>query len=288
MDIHLKEVSLTYMKGTPFERIALQPLDLTIKDGHITGIIGHTGSGKSTLIQLISGLLSPTSGTVRIGDTEWQRIKRKSIYHLRRKIGVVFQYPEYQLFAETVEKDIGFGPKNYGYNDEQVQQLVKVAMERVGLSYQQYAHRSPFELSGGQMRRVAIAGVIAYQPEILILDEPTAGLDPKGRKEILEMVQTLQNTGEMTTIFVSHSMDDIANVVEQLLVLNQGKVILAGTPKEVFEHVDLLRNIGLDIPEITKFIQKLNQKLDNPIPLDCFSLDELEDHLVKRLKKGKN
>ncbi|TCS81518.1 energy-coupling factor transporter ATPase [Tepidibacillus fermentans] len=287
MDIHLDQVSLTYMKGTPFERLALKPLKLTIKSGMITGIIGHTGSGKSSLIQLISGLIQPTTGTVSMNGFEWSSMKKKTSIDLRKKIGVVFQYPEYQLFEETVEKDIAFGPKNFGFKEEEIDQFVREAMELVGLPYNQYAHRSPFELSGGQMRRVAIAGVIAFQPEILILDEPTAGLDPRGRKEILEIVKRLHLERKMTTIFVTHSMDEVANLADQLIVLSDGRVVYYGSPKEVFQQVDLLRQIGLDVPEITKFIQKLNQRLEHPIPLDCYSLDELEEQIVMRLKKGK-
>ncbi|MFV9511629.1 energy-coupling factor transporter ATPase [Tepidibacillus sp. LV47] len=288
MDIHIENVSLTYNKGTPFERLALYPLNLTIKSGTVTGIIGHTGSGKSSFIQLIAGLVQPTTGTIRIGNIEWSSLKKKTSIALRKKIGLVFQYPEHQLFEETVEKDIAFGPRNFGFKEEEIIQLVKEAMALVGLRYDQFAHRSPFELSGGQMRRVAIAGVLAFQPEILILDEPTAGLDPKGRKEILEMVKRLHHTKKMTTIIVSHSMDDVANLADQLIVLNAGKVTLYGSPKEVFQKVDALQQAGLDIPEITKFIQKLNQRLEQKIPLDCFTLDELEEQIVEKCKRGKN
>ncbi|KXG44930.1 energy-coupling factor transporter ATPase [Tepidibacillus decaturensis] len=286
MDITLKDVSVTYMKNTPFEKIALQEVNLTIKSGSIIGVIGHTGSGKSTLIQLISGLILPTNGTIKVGDLAWSS-KRKNLSLIRNKIGVVFQYPEHQLFEESVEKDISFALRNFDFPEELIAIRVKEAMKQVGLDYEQFAKRSPFELSGGQMRRVAIAGVIAFQPKILILDEPTAGLDPKGRKEILNMIKELHQSREMTTILVSHSMDDIANMVERLIVLNQGKIILEGTPKEIFKEEERLQQIGLDIPDITKFIQRLNQKINPPIPLDCFSREELEEYLIDWLLKGK-
>ena len=285
MDIHLEQVALRYMRGTPFERLALQSINVKIPSGSIIGIIGHTGSGKSSLIQLIAGLIMPSEGSVSLDGMVWG--DKKSYVNLRKKVGVVFQYPEYQLFEETVEKDIAFGPKNFGFQDEQIKVLVKDAMDLVHLPYDQYAKRSPFELSGGQMRRVAIAGVIAYQPDILILDEPTAGLDPKGRKEILAMIKRMHHTRKMTTLFVSHSMDEVANLADQLFVLHDGKIVLQGEPKYVFQQSEHLQQIGLDIPEITRFIQKLNEKLSPPIPLDCFSMDELETHIMMRLQKGK-
>lgn len=283
MDISLKDVSVTYMKGTPFERKALDNINLNVPTGSIVGIIGHTGSGKSTLIQIIGGLIPPDNGTVRVGDFEWSN-KKKNLAKIRKEIGIVFQYPEHQLFEETVEKDISFGPKNFGFKDEEILDNVKDAMEKVNLSYSRFANRSPFELSGGQMRRVAIAGVIAFQPNILILDEPTSGLDPQGRTEILKMITDLHYKKNMTTIIVSHNMDEIANIIDNLIVLNEGEIVLEGNPVKVFSQVNLLQQINLDIPDITKLIHHINKKINPPIPLDCFSIDDLERHLISRLK----
>ncbi|OEF96448.1 energy-coupling factor transporter ATPase [Vulcanibacillus modesticaldus] len=285
MDIYLKKVSVTYMKNTPFEKKALDNINLHIPKGTITGIIGHTGSGKSTLIQLIAGLIHPSTGTVKIGEMDWKN--KKALAELRKQVGIVFQYPEHQLFEETVEKDIAFGPSNYGFTEVERLEAVKEAMELVKLPYEKFAHRSPFELSGGQKRRVAIAGVIAFRPKILILDEPSAGLDPIGKKDIFKMITELHQKQNMTTIIVSHSMDEVANFADNLIVLNQGKVLLEGTPQKVFNRVDLLQENNLDIPEITKLIKLLNQKITPPIPLSCFSIDELEYYLSIRLKEKK-
>jgi len=285
MEISLKDITVTYMKDTPFEKKALDKISLYIPDQSITGIIGHTGSGKSTLIQLIGGLIFPTSGDIRIDDLEWSK-KSKKFLELRKQVGVVFQYPEHQLFEETVEKDIAYGPKNFGFSEEEITERVKDSMDKVGLNYEEFANRSPFELSGGQMRRVAIAGVIAFKPKILILDEPTAGLDPFGRREILNMILQLHKSHKMTTIIVTHSMDEVAHLADQIIVLNNGSLQLQGTPIEIFKnHINELQKAGLDIPEITKFILKLNKRVNPPIPLDCFTMDELEAYVLERLPK---
>lgn len=286
MDIFISDVSATYMKGTPFEKQALHSINLHIPKGSITGIIGHTGSGKSTLIQLIAGLIFPDEGSIQVGSFRWGN-KKRNLFELRKHVGLVFQYPEHQLFEETVAKDIAFGPKNFGFSEDRISNRVHEAMGMVGLSYEKLANTSPFSLSGGQMRRVAIAGVLAFEPRILILDEPTSGLDPAGRKEVLQMITKLHQIKNMTTIIVSHNMDEVANISDQLVVLNNGKILLEGAPENVFHQVELLQQVNLDIPDITKFIQKLNQKISPPIPLNCFSVDELEQHLLERLAKGK-
>jgi len=288
MDITLTNVSFTYMKNTPLERKALEAINLHIPGKKITAIIGHTGSGKSTLIQLIGGLILPDSGKIKVGTYEWKsKKKNKGLQALRKQIGIVFQYPEHQLFEETVEKDIAFGPKNFDFPSHQIPMLVKEAMELVGLDYEEYAARSPFELSGGQMRRVAIAGVLAFKPKILILDEPTAGLDPMGKKEIMGLITRLHHNHDMTTILVSHSMDQVAAIADHLIVLNQGKVLMKGRPEDIFIQGESLREIGLDIPEITKLILMINQKINGSIPLNTFSVDQLEQYLLQRLQKGK-
>jgi len=286
MEISLKDVSLTYMKNTPFEKVAIERINITIPSQKIIGIIGHTGSGKSSLIQLIGGLLLPTSGSIKVGPYEWGSKKNKILAELRKHVGVVFQYPEYQLFEETVEKDIAFAPRNFGVSESEITKVVKEAMELVKLSYENYSKRSPFELSGGQMRRAAIAGVIAANPDVLILDEPTAGLDPKGRKEILRMITDLHHTRSMTTIIISHSMDEIAAMVDQIFVLSNGEVILDGNPDKVFQQIELLRENGLDIPEITKFINKLNSSLNLELPLNCYTMECLEEQIFHYLQKG--
>lgn len=286
MDITLTDVSLTYMRNTPFEKAALEDIHLYIPKNQMVGLIGHTGSGKSSLIQLIGGLFFPDKGMIKVGSYEWNH-QKKNLYDLRRQIGLVFQYPEHQLFEETVEKDIAFGPRNFQFSEEQVSKSVKEAMKLVGLSYEEFADRSPFELSGGQMRRVAIAGVLAFRPRVLILDEPTAGLDPAGKKDFLNLISKLHKEWHLTTIIVSHSMDEVAKMADRLIVMNQGRIFLEGSPEEIFHQADRLQSIGLDIPNITKLIQRINQEIKPPIPLNCFSVDELERHLMERLIREK-
>ena len=229
MPIEVRHLTHTYSQGSAFQATAIMDVNLTIQDGEFIGVIGHTGSGKSTLVQHLNGLLTPTSGQVLI-DGEDMNQKGVDRRRIRQKVGLVFQYPEYQLFEETIAKDIAFGPKNLGLSPEEVDRRVRRAMEWVHLDYDRYAQRSPFELSGGQMRRVAIAGVLAMESKVLILDEPTAGLDPRGRDRILDMVKQLHAQGGVTVIMVSHSMDDISRLATRLIVMNKGRLVADGTP----------------------------------------------------------
>ncbi|MDP3057993.1 MAG: energy-coupling factor transporter ATPase [bacterium] len=258
MPIVLENVSFTYMSGTPFEKKALDEVNLRIDDGEFVGIIGQTGSGKSTLVQLINGLLLPTSGSATINGilTTGHKVKLKP---LRQQVGLVFQFPEHQLFADTVAEDIAFGPRNLGIDEAEAQERVARALRLVGLP-EDLKERSPFELSGGQMRRVAIAGVLAMEPNILILDEPTAGLDPQGREDILSQIRQLQRQRDNTVILVSHSMEDVARLVNRLIVLHRGKIVYDGTAREVFRHREHLKTIGLGVPQVTEVLQGLRSK----------------------------
>ena len=250
MSIKIENLNHVYMPNSPFEKIALKDINLEIESGEFVALIGHTGSGKSTLIQHINGLLKPTSGSIYIDNRDLGS-KDVTLSDIRKKVGLVFQYPEYQLFEETVEKDIAYGPKNIGINkDEEINKLVKKAMEIVGLDYEAYRNKSPFELSGGEKRRVAIAGIVAMEPNILILDEPTAGLDPVGRDEILNRIKELHDKHKMTIIIVSHSMEDVARFAERIVVMNEGTIELDGSCSEVFRQVDLLEKLGLAVPEV--------------------------------------
>ena len=261
MPLELKNVSYIYQPNTPNESTALNNVSLTINDGEFIGIIGHTGSGKSTLVQLLCGLLAPTSGQVFIDGVD---INAKDTPKAERKkhrlqVGMVFQYPEHQLFEETVISDIAFGPKNLGFAEKEARALAKSAMKTVGLSAD-LAKSSPFDLSGGQKRRVAIAGVLAMNPKYLILDEPTAGLDPQGREEILAEVQSLRQELGITVILVSHSMDDVARFADRLLVLNDSQLYMQGTSQEVFARAEEMRALGLDIPVVTAILKRLAQE----------------------------
>ena len=245
MPISVRDLKFTYNPGTPFETRALDGITLNIEDGEFIGIIGHTGSGKSTFIQHLNALIKPTSGQVLIDGEDINESKEKAT--LRRKVGLVFQYPEYQLFEETVIKDVSFGPKNMGLSDEDVLKYAESALETVGLK-REYWEKSPFELSGGQKRRAAIAGVLAMHPKTLILDEPAAGLDPKGRGEILDIIKAIHESGT-TVIMVSHSMDDVARLCKRIIVFEKGKVTLDGSCAEVFSRVDELEKMGLKLPQ---------------------------------------
>lgn len=249
MPIEIKNLTHIYGKGTPFERTALDHINLNIRDGEFIGIIGHTGSGKSTLISYFNGLSRPESQAVWVNDMD-VGAKDADLIILRRTVGLVFQYPEYQLFEETVEKDIAFGPKNLKLDEAEIHRRVASAMKLVGLD-EKYAQKSPFELSGGQKRRVAIAGVLAMEPSILVLDEPAAGLDPVGRRDMLDLVEKIHASG-VTVVMVSHSMDDVGRLCDRLFVLNHGKIAFSGTPGEVFKNADALHAIGLDVPECAK------------------------------------
>jgi len=259
MSIIIEKLNHIYDIGSPFETNALNSVSLQIEKGDFVGLIGHTGSGKSTLIQHMNGLLKPTSGKILINGFDITSSKAK-LSEIRKKVGLVFQYPEYQLFEETVEKDVAFGPNNLGIEPEEVNRRVKESLEMVGLNYDEIRGKSPFELSGGQKRRVAIAGVIAMKPEVLILDEPTAGLDPKGRDEILEQILALHAKQGITVILVSHSMEDIARYVSKIFVMDGGSLVLAGDPAEVFSHVEKLEEIGLAAPQVTYVAKALSEK----------------------------
>ncbi|WP_303815568.1 energy-coupling factor transporter ATPase [Selenomonas ruminantium] len=267
MSIELKDVTYVYMPKTPYERVALDKVNLTIEEGSFTAIAGHTGSGKSTLVQHLNGLLVPSAGEVLVdgvnllGKDKAAKIKA---WHARQQVGMVFQYAETQLFEETVEKDIAFGPQNQGLDEAEVQERVREAMELVGLSYKDYKDVSPFALSGGQMRRVAIAGVLAMRPKYLVLDEPAAGLDPRGREELMSTIQKLHKKWNLTIVFVSHSMEDIARLADNLLVMQAGKLRAAGTTAEIFADAQLLQETGLEPPQIMQIMQRL-QKAGLPV-----------------------
>lgn len=259
MGIHLQQVSYTYQPGTPFEGRALFDVDLTISDGSYTAIIGHTGSGKSTILQLLNGLNVPTNGTVVIDDTVITATsENKDIKHLRKKVGLVFQFPESQVFDETVLKDVAFGPQNFGVSTEEAERIAREKLILVGIEEELF-DRSPFELSGGQMRRVAIAGILAMEPNILVLDEPTAGLDPAGRQELMTIFQQLHMAG-MTIVLVTHLMDDVAIYADFVHIMEKGKLVRSGKPVEIFQEVDFLESIQLGVPKITRFAANLERR----------------------------
>ena len=259
MGITLKNVSYTYQAGTPFEGPALFDVNLEIKDDSYTALIGHTGSGKSTILQLLNGLLTPSVGSVTVNDIEITATSvNKDIKQVRKKVGLVFQFAESQVFAETVLDDVAFGPQNFGVSKEEAERLAREKLLLVGISEDLFS-RSPFELSGGQMRRVAIAGILAMEPEVLVLDEPTAGLDPAGRKELMEIFQGLHEDG-MTIVLVTHLMDDVANFADTTYVLEKGHLVKSGSPKDIFQDVEFMEKIQLGVPKITKFAQGLVEK----------------------------
>lgn len=287
MSIKVENLSHIYGEGTPFEYKALENINFEIEDGSFVGLIGHTGSGKSTLIQHLNGLLSPTEGTVYVSGDDIFKGNKEDLYNLRLKIGIVFQYPESQLFEETVFKDVAYGPKNLNLSDEEIERRVKEALEAVGLNYKEFKDKSPFELSGGQMRRVAIAGVLAMQPEVLILDEPTAGLDPAGREEILKLIKDYHEKKGNTIILVSHSMDDISKLAEKILVMNRGEIAFFDTPENVFTHTKELEKIGLAAPQITYLMQELKKKYPD-INDKVFTIEEAKKEIVRVLGDKKN
>lgn len=276
MGINLQEVSYTYQAGTPFEGRALFNVSLEIKDGSFTAFIGHTGSGKSTIMQLLNGLNTPTEGTVLVDDVVIRSdSKNKDIKNIRKKVGLVFQFPESQLFDETVLKDVAFGPQNFGVSKEDAERVAREKLTLVGISEELF-ERSPFELSGGQMRRVAIAGILAMEPNILVLDEPTAGLDPAGRKELMSLFKRLHETG-MTIVLVTHLMDDVANFADTVYVMEKGRLVKSGEPRQVFQAVAFMESIQLGVPKITKFAQELkNRGLTLPyLPITIKEFKEL-------------
>lgn len=282
MSIRVEHLKHIYDKGMPTESLALDDVSFEIADGQMFGIIGHTGSGKSTLLQHLNGLLKPESGHIVIGDVDITE-PDIAMTEIRKRIGLVFQYPEYQLFEETVAKDVAFGPRNLGLAEEEIQERVREAIELVGLDYETFKERSPFELSGGQKRRVAIAGVIAMRPEALILDEPTAGLDPKAHKDVLKMVEEVHRRTGNITILVSHNMADIARLCDRVLVIDSGRVVTVGTPKEVFSHRRELAEVGLDLPPVTQLTEALRQRgfqIDETI----LSVEEAAEQIAACLK----
>jgi energy-coupling factor transport system ATP-binding protein len=263
--------------------VALDNINLEIKDGEFLGLIGHTGSGKSTLIQHLNGLLKPTEGSIEVGEITITK-EKQDLRQLRKHVGLVFQYPEYQLFEETVEKDIAFGPKNLGIKEDEVAELVKESLKHVGLDYDEVADKAPFELSGGQKRKVAIAGVIAMKPDVLILDEPTAGLDPKSRDELLRYIKELHEKRGITVIFVTHSMEEVAKMATRLVVMHSSKICYDDIPSNVFKNVEHLQEIGLDVPELSKLVHRLNE-LGYELPDDAMTLDEVKKAILDKFVK---
>ena len=278
----LKKVSYVYSEGDAFEKKALDEISLEIPDGQFIGIIGHTGSGKSTLIQHLNGLLRATSGAIYYdGENIYQ--EGYDMRTLRSKVGLVFQYPEHQLFEVDVFSDVCFGPKNLGLSKEEAEERAKKALTQVGLD-ESYYKKSPFELSGGQKRRVAIAGILAMHPQVLILDEPTAGLDPKGRDEILDQVALLQKERKITVILVSHSMEDVARYVDRIIVVNDGKILFDDTPKQVFQHYKELESVGLAAPQVTYVVKALKEK-GWDIDTTATTVEEAKEAILLAIKK---
>ena len=284
MSIVIEHLNYVYMQGGPYETKALDDVSLTIHDGEFVGLIGHTGSGKSTLVQHLNGLILPTSGQITVDGMDLAD-KNTDKRAIRRRVGLVFQYPENQLFEETVAKDIAFGPKNLGLDEAEIDRRVRTAMRRVALDYDKLSQRSVFELSGGQMRRVAIAGVLAMEPQTLVLDEPCAGLDPKGREEILGLISDLHRESGATIVMVSHSMDDVEALAERVIVMNHGKVAMDGAPREVFSRGEELRAIGLDVPQAVELAQKLREK-GFDVPEGIYKIEEVRAAVEAIVGKG--
>jgi energy-coupling factor transport system ATP-binding protein len=284
MSIKIENLTHVYMPKTPFETIALDDINLELEEGKFYALIGHTGSGKSTLIQHLNGLLKPTSGKIFVDGTD---ITDKStvMSEIRKKVGLVFQYPEYQLFEETIEKDIAFGPRNLGLEEEEVLRRVKRAMEMVGLEYEKYKDLSPFEISGGQKRRVAIAGVVAMEPKVLILDEPIAGLDPRGRDAILKQLKKLHEEYKHTVILVTHSMEDVAEIADEVIVMSGAKVLIKATPREVFTNISMLEEVGLGAPQITYLMKALKER-GFAVREDIFTVKEAKSEIQRVLREG--
>lgn len=282
MYIKVKNLNYTYSKDLPNQTKALDDVSFGIEKNSILGVAGHTGSGKSTLLQMLNGLLRPDDGEIFIGEdciTE----KDFPLVNIRKKVGLVFQYPEYQLFEETVRKDVIYGPQNLGIEDEkELEEIARDAISKVGLDYEMIKDRSPFELSGGQKRRVAIAGVIAMKPEVLILDEPTAGLDPESRHELINMIQNIQKNENIILIFVSHNMNDIAKLADKMIVLDRGKIAMEGTPREVFAKKDELNSIGLGVPKVSEIMHRISEEIEG-VKTDVLTLDEALEEIARVL-----
>lgn len=286
MSIKAENIIYVYSEGTPFKTVALDDVSIEIEKGEFIGIIGHTGSGKSTLIQLLNGLEMPSSGKVLV-DEKLVGSDKAELRKIRQSVGLVFQYPEYQLFEETVEKDVAFGPLNLGLSAAEVNVRVKDALQAVGFNYNEIKEKSPFDLSGGQKRRVAIAGVLAMKPDYLILDEPTAGLDPAGRNEIFEQIKRLHKSNNQTVILVSHSMEDIAKLVEKVIVLYKGKVHMQGSPKEIYRNAEELVRIGLGVPQIVEVVMELRKNGFN-IKDDIITVEEAKNEIIKELRRRRD
>ena len=288
MDIKLQQVSYAYAKGTPFEKYALHDVDLTIEHGTYNAIIGHTGSGKSTILQHFNGLLKPSNGEVLIGDFVIVAGKKsKPLKDLRQKVGIVFQFPEHQLFEETVLKDIMFGPLNFGVSVQEAEKRARQLIEVVGLPAE-VLEKSPFDLSGGQMRRVAIAGVLAMKPDVLVLDEPTAGLDPHGQKEIMELFYKLHKEQGLTTILVTHSMEQAARYADRIAIMHDGRCVLQGTPEDIFSDGERLAEYRLELPQIVQFQRKVEKMMQRPLDMLCLTEEQLAKAIARAIKKGRD
>lgn len=284
MDISLQNIEYRYQAKTPFERLAIKDVSIDIPTGTYMALIGHTGSGKSTVLQHLNALLLPTEGTVVIGNHEVKaKQKNKNLRQIRQKVGIVFQFPEHQLFEETVGKDIIFGPMNFGVSEAAAKERARIALKQVGLA-EEILEKSPFDLSGGQMRRVAIAGVLAMEPDCLVLDEPTAGLDPRGRKEIMDMFYSLHKERNLSTILVTHSMEDAARYADQIVIMQEGHVVKQGTPVEIFSSVSELVDMGLDVPEVVRFQRSLEEKLGIKLGATYLSIEELSSAVAELLR----
>ncbi len=282
MSLEIKHLDHIYSQGSPFEFVALKDINVTIEDGEFIGLIGHTGSGKSTLIQHLNGLIEPTGGTVYLDGQDIFTQNKKQLIQTRHTVGLVFQYPEHQLFEETVARDVAFGPKNLGLPEDEIQRRVHDSIRMVGLDYDEVSEKSPFELSGGQMRRVAIAGVLAMEPKVLILDEPTAGLEPRGRDEILNQIAALHREKGNTVILVSHSMEDVGRLADRILVMYHGQKMFFDTPANVFGHVEELERIGLAAPQITYLLHRLKSQFPE-IRDDIFTVEAARDEINRVL-----
>ncbi|WP_019244405.1 MULTISPECIES: energy-coupling factor ABC transporter ATP-binding protein [Bacillus] len=286
MRIELRDVEYRYQVDTPFERMAIHDINLDISPGSYLAVIGHTGSGKSTLLQHLNGLLRPTKGEIQIGDRVISAGKKeKNLKSIRKRVGIVFQFPEHQLFDETVEKDIAFGPMNFGISEDEAKKLARESLKLVGLP-EEILQKSPFDLSGGQMRRVAIAGVLAMEPDVIVLDEPTAGLDPRGRKEIMDMFAALHKERGLSTILVTHSMEDAAKYADEIVIMHKGTIYKKGTPYDIFSQPEQLIELGLDVPETVRFQLTLQKEAGYRFDQPCLSIESLAKDIADVMKRG--